>query len=135
MTLLAVAAGTQPVEFELDPTGSSVHFADQDGQTMSWQDLPSLPTGFFTLDAEGLGGVLRPAVVPPGVYGAIAFEASPPAGAKSVSILVAGWIDRRTPGRDPSRPLRGSHRGGTDPRVARATQAGRRARSSEVRWP
>jgi len=66
VTLLAVAAGTQPVEFELDPTGSSVHFADQDGQAMSWQDLPSLPTGFFTLDAEGLGGVLRPAVVPPG---------------------------------------------------------------------
>jgi hypothetical protein len=36
-------------------------------------------------------------VVPPGVYGAIAFEASPPAGAKSVSILVAGWITGALP--------------------------------------
>ena len=91
-TLLAVAEGTEPVEFELDPRSSSVHFLDTSGQPLSWHDLPNLPTGFMTLDGEGLGGVLRPAVVAPGAYGGIAFDATPPAGATSVSILVAGWI-------------------------------------------
>jgi hypothetical protein len=103
-TLLAVAGGTVPVEFELDPRSSSVQFFDTGGQPLSWHDLPELPTGFMTSDAEGLGGVLRPAVVKPGAYGAIAFDTKPPAGAASVSILVAGWISDAFPdATDPER--------------------------------
>lgn len=91
-SLLAVGSGTQDVGFELDPAGSSVHFLGPDGQTMSWQDLPPLPMGFITPDAESLGGVVESASIAPGAYGAIAFETTSPAGATAISILVAGWL-------------------------------------------
>jgi hypothetical protein len=96
-TLLAVAAGTQPVVFELEPAASSVHFFTANGQPMSWQDLPQLPTGFFTPAAEGLGGVRRSATITPAAYGAIAFAAAPPPGAAQVAILVAGWLSDAVP--------------------------------------
>jgi hypothetical protein len=104
VTLLALATGTQPVEFELDPAASSVQFFAADGQPKSWQDLPDLPTGFMTPDAGGLGGVVRPAVIAPGVFGAIAFEATLAPGATQVAILAAGWLhsalpDTTVPGR------------------------------------
>jgi len=96
-TLLAVGAGTHAVAFQLDPDASSVQFFAADGQPMSWQDLPPLPTGFITPDAEGLGGVRRRAAIAPGAYGAIAFTATPPPGAAQVAILVAGWLSDALP--------------------------------------
>ncbi|MCY7419368.1 MAG: hypothetical protein LH650_12930 [Chloroflexi bacterium] len=96
-TLLAVAAGSVRVVFELDPAASSVQFFSADDQPMSWQDLPELPSGFFTADAAGLGGVRRPATITPGAYGAIAFVAAPPPGAAQVAILVAGTLSDALP--------------------------------------
>ena len=97
VTLLAVGAGTQAVEFELDPARCSVQFFAADGQPVSWQDLPALPTGFVTPDATGLGGVRRMAVIAPSAYGAIAFVATPPRGAARVAVLVAGRLSRAFP--------------------------------------
>jgi hypothetical protein len=104
VTLLVVATGTDPVEFELDPAASSVHFAGPDGRPISWHDLPPLPTGFVTPDAIGLGGVRGAAHIEPGAYGAIAFQADAPPGVASIAILVAGWLrdafpDEPTPAR------------------------------------
>ena len=104
VTLLALGAGTQAVEFRVDPAGSSVHFFAADGQPVSWQALPALPTGFVTPNATGLGGVGRMAMIAPGVYGAIAFVATPPPGAARVAVLVAGWLSNVFP--DESEPAR-----------------------------
>jgi hypothetical protein len=92
VTLLVVAAGTDAVEFELDPSASSVHFAGLEGRPISWHDLPPLPTGFVTADAVGLGGIRGAAHIEPGAYGAIAFPAAPPPGAAGIAVLVAGWL-------------------------------------------
>ncbi len=92
ITLLAVAGGVDPVEFELDPGPSSIHYLDRNGQPMSWQELPTPQTGFVTPDAEGLGGLHRAAVIRPGAYGAMTFASVRPAGAASAAILVAGWL-------------------------------------------
>jgi hypothetical protein len=92
ITLLAIAGGTDPVEFELDPGPSSIHYLDSSGQPMSWQVLPTPQTGFVTPDAEGLGGLHRAALMRPGAYGAITFPSARPEGAASAAILVAGWL-------------------------------------------
>ena len=42
------------------PGGFLGALPDEGGQTMSWQDLPALPTGFFTPDAEGLAAFSAP---------------------------------------------------------------------------
>lgn len=91
MSLLVVASGTAAVEFELDVPASAAHFSSA-GQPVGWHDLPELPTGFVTRDAEGLGGVRRRARINPGAFGAIAFEVTAPIGASTVAVQVAGWL-------------------------------------------
>jgi hypothetical protein len=95
-SLLVAAAGTNAVEFEVDVPSSAVHFTEN-GQSVAWQELPDLPTGFVTPDAEGLGGVRRPAYLEPGAFGAIAFEVVAPAGATGLSIQVTGWLREALP--------------------------------------
>ena len=96
MSLLVVASGTAAVEFELDVAASAVHFSSA-GQPVGWHDLPELPVGFVTRDAEGLGGVRRRARVDPGAFGAIAFDVAAPPGASAVALQVAGWLHEGLP--------------------------------------
>jgi len=91
LSLLAVAAGVRPVEFELDPAASSIQLG-VDGQGVTWSDLPDLPAGFVSPDALELGGVRRRARIEPGAYGAIALEVPPVDGATVVSARLAGWL-------------------------------------------
>ncbi len=95
--LLATGAGTDAVEFELDPPACSAQFLDADGQAVAWVELPPLEIGFMTPDAEGLGGVVQGAHITPGVFGAIAIDLRPPAGASQLSFLVAGWLSAVLP--------------------------------------
>lgn len=96
LALLAVAAGTRPVEFELDPERCNVHFLAGD-QAINWRPLPELQTGFINADAKGLGGLSRPAVIAPAAYGAISFAIETPEGADTLSIQVAGWLRAALP--------------------------------------
>ncbi|WP_426566066.1 hypothetical protein ACPPVT_05745 [Angustibacter sp. McL0619] len=92
LALGVVGLGSQPVEFELDLDGCAVHFGAS-GSPVTWTPLPELATGFSTVDAEGLGGVRRRAVVAPGVLGAISLDLTVPDGADQVSVQVAGaWF-------------------------------------------
>lgn len=100
LSLLVSGAGTNAVEFELNPQSSAVHFFAGEGE-VSWQEFPALATGFVTPEAEGLGGLGRAGRVEPGRYGAIALEVPPDPGATSVVIQVGGWL-RGTP---PDRPM------------------------------
>jgi hypothetical protein len=86
-----VARGTDPVEFELDPSRSAVHFS-HDGQPLAWREWPDIPIGFTTPDAQGLGGLRSPAAVRPGQYGALVFEVPVEADAASMSVQVSGWL-------------------------------------------
>jgi len=95
-SLMVVASGTQPVEFELDPRMLAIHFA-QAGQPVAWRELPEPAMGFMTPDAEGLGGLRSAAEVDPGRYGAILFTVESHPGATSVDIQVGGWLRNALP--------------------------------------
>ncbi len=103
VTLFVVASGTRAVEFELDPAASSVHF-HADGASLGWAELPTLPIGFVTPLAEGLGGLAQRAIVAPDAYGAITFEIAAPADAAAVSMTVGGWLSEALP--DAASPAR-----------------------------
>jgi hypothetical protein len=96
LALVVVGAGTRAVEFELDPTRCAVHFS-ANGQVVGWLEFPDLQTGFISADASGLGGLYRAAVVPPGAYGLVSLDVAPLAGADSVSLQVAGWLESALP--------------------------------------
>jgi len=96
MALLVVGAGKKAVEFELDPGRCTVHF-NAGGQPIAWFPMPELGSGFVTPDAEGLGGLRMPAKVPPGDYGATAFDLAAPGNATTVSIHVEGSLSEALP--------------------------------------
>jgi hypothetical protein len=104
LSLLVVAAGQRPVQFELNPASSALHFS-QDGQPIAWREFPEIHTGFITPNIVGLGGLRSPAVVEPGAYGAIALDVRPPDGADTVSIQVAGWLRAALPDEEFPRPF------------------------------
>ena len=87
-----LGSGSQPVEFQLNPSECAVHFSSR-GTPLSWTPLPEPPIGFMTSDAQGLGGVRQRAIVPPGVIGAISVPLSVPDGADKLSAQVVGsWF-------------------------------------------
>jgi hypothetical protein len=103
MSLAVVAAGERAVQFDLDPAACAVHFS-REGEALAWYELPPPETGFITEDAEGLGGLGRRAIVPPGEWGAISLLVPAPPGPADVSVQVAGWLyealpDEPTPAR------------------------------------
>jgi hypothetical protein len=89
--LYAVATGVAALPFELEVPRCAVHFLAH-GREVGWTDLPELPTGFVTADAEGRGGIGRPADIRPGSYGAIGLAVPVPAGADEFQLQVAGRI-------------------------------------------
>jgi hypothetical protein len=91
LALLVTGDGSRPVEFVLSVTACAVHWGDGTRET-GWAPLPSLPIGFMTPDAEGLGGVGDRAEVPPGVSGAIAFASAIPGGASQVWVQASGLL-------------------------------------------
>ncbi len=99
VSLLVVGSGTRPVQFDIDPAASSVQFS-QTGQPTGWVDLPELPSGFVTPDAELLGGIRRRAVLEPGAFGAIAFKVRASGATDAVSIRVAGRLSKALPDDD-----------------------------------
>jgi hypothetical protein len=103
LAVYVVASGERAVEFELDPSASSVQFSDA-GQPLGWLPLTDLATGFVTADAVGLGGLRRRAIVEPGAYGSVAFEAEAPEMATSVGVRVCGWLSEALP--DDQQPAR-----------------------------
>lgn len=94
--LQVLAAGSRPVEFELDPGALSLHLI-QDGQPVAWRELGEPATGFMTADAEGLGGLRSAARVEPGRYGAILFTTQTAPGATAVLLQVRGWLRNALP--------------------------------------
>jgi hypothetical protein len=107
VTLAAVAAGTRPVQFELDPDGVTVH-VERDGATVAWFEAARPATGFVTPDAGGLGGVGRRAVIDPGAFGAIALEVPGMATADGgeVAVQLSGWLAEGLPDQEPPLPFR-----------------------------
>jgi hypothetical protein len=101
MALAVTGGGTKAVQFELEPAKCAVHFT-AGGQPVASFPLPELGSGFVTPDAEGFGGLRRRAEVPPGEFGATAFDVPAPGTATAVAIEVAGWLaeafpDERSP--------------------------------------
>ncbi len=91
LALLVTGEGSRPAEFVLSVPHCAVHWGDGARET-GWAPLPSLPIGFMTPDAEGLGGVGDRAEVPPGISGAIAFAAPIPVGASQVWVQASGLL-------------------------------------------
>ena len=77
VALLAVGGGTGPAGFQLDPDSVVVHLEDGDGNEVGWQPMQRLEAGFVSPEPLGLGGVGRPAEIPPGAFGAIALSGPP----------------------------------------------------------
>lgn len=98
--LLVVGSGTRAVQVELDPAACLLVWWHSDDQPVGSSPLPPLAAGFMTPQAEGLGGVGRPTLLAPGAYGALAFDAAPPAGATHVAARVAGWLTEALPDDD-----------------------------------
>lgn len=115
VTLAAVAAGTRPVRFELDPGALTVHL-ERAGATLAWYETARPATGFVTQDATGLGGIDRRAEIPPGSFGAIPLRAEGLDGAEGdeVAVQVAGWLADGLP--DQAMPLPFRARTATTPR-------------------
>jgi hypothetical protein len=91
LALLVTGDGSRPVEFVLSVPDCAVHWGDGARET-GWGPIPSLPIGFMTPEAEGLGGVGDRAEVPPGISGAIAFAAAIPVGASHVWVQASGRL-------------------------------------------
>ncbi len=89
--LVAVAEGPDPVSFQLDPGASRVHLSGGQGE-LTWQAMPTPPTGFVTATAEGIGGLGTRARLTTGAPAGIAFEVPDVDGATTLAIEVAGTL-------------------------------------------
>jgi hypothetical protein len=96
VTVAAAGGGTRAVQFELDPDGVTVH-VESDGATVAWFEAERPETGFVTPDAEGLGGVGRRAVIPPGTFGAIALSVPGALSAPGVAVELTGRLAEALP--------------------------------------
>lgn len=91
LALGVVGRGERACQFLLELQRCRVRFVAH-GSQVGEVPLPPLATGFMTSDADGLGGVRRTAVVPPGVLGAIALDLPVPAAATHAeAVLVGSW--------------------------------------------
>lgn len=90
--LVAIGGGVSAAEFELDAGSVLVHLEDGSGTQIAWHQLDRLETGFVSPEPEGLGGVGRPAEIPPGGYGVIALDGPPLREAHAVAIEVSGRL-------------------------------------------
>lgn len=107
LALGVVGEGDQPCEFLLDLPGCRVRFWSGSGDLVVETAFPPVVTGFATADAEGLGGVGRRALVPPGVLGAIALDLPVPAGAAIAEVVLTGlWFAAADEGSDSLPPDR-----------------------------
>lgn len=97
LALQAVGSGLRPAQVELDRDSVIVHL-ERDGREFAWHEHPRLETGFVSPEPEGLGGVGRPAEIPPGGYGAIALSDLGLVGPGKVSVEVRGWLRDEQPG-------------------------------------
>jgi hypothetical protein len=95
VSLYAIASGERALPFVLDVAASAVHVR-AGGVEVDGVPFPELQTGFMTAEAEGLGGLGRSAGIPPGAYGAIAFDLALPAG-DEVVLSVAGSVAQALP--------------------------------------
>ena len=89
LVLGVVGRGERACQFLLDLPGCRIRFVT-DGSQVGEVPLPELAAGFMTSDAEGLGGVRRTAVVPPGTLGAIALDVQVPAQVSYAEIVLVG---------------------------------------------
>ncbi len=96
IALLATAAGTDPVVFELAPAASVVHLVGPGGE-VTWASMPTPPTGFVTAQAVGIGGVGMAASLAPGDPVGTTFRVPDAAGATSIEVEVAGWLGDALP--------------------------------------
>jgi hypothetical protein len=98
VTLAAAGEGTEPVQFELDPGSLAVH-VEKEGAELAWFEPAPPETGFITPSAEGLGGLGRRAVIPPGVVGALVLEVPQlaQAGGDGVAVSASGWLAEGLP--------------------------------------
>ena len=96
MALLAVAAGSDPVEFQLSPEESVVHLSGPDGE-ITWQAMPRPATGFVTATAEGVGGLGIRARLATGTPAATTFDIADVPGATTIAIEVAGTLSEALP--------------------------------------
>jgi hypothetical protein len=107
VTLAAVAVGSRPVRFEVEPDSLTVHL-ERDGATLAWYETARPATGFITQDASGLGGIGRRAEIPPGSFGAIPLHADGIDGApgEEVAVQLAGWLAEGLPDQPLPLPFR-----------------------------
>jgi hypothetical protein len=89
LVLGVVGRGERACQFLLDLPGCRIRFITE-GSQVGEVPLPELAAGFMTSDAEGLGGVRRTAVVPPGILGAIALDVPVPAQVSYAEIVLVG---------------------------------------------
>jgi hypothetical protein len=115
LALAVVGEGEEPVAFELEPGGTTVHFL-AGGDELSWQEFPALDAGFITPDAVGLGGVHGRATVAPGQFGVVTLAVDVPADADAAALQVAGWLADALP--DAPQPERFEARTDPSPLVA-----------------
>jgi hypothetical protein len=93
----AVGSGVRPARVELDRDSVIIHL-ERDGREIAWHEHPSLETGFVSPEPVGLGGVGRPAEIPPGGYGTIALSDLGLVGPGEVSVEARGWLRDEQPG-------------------------------------
>lgn len=94
--LLAVAAGPDPVMFQLRPDASVVHLSGGQGE-ITWLPMPTPPTGFVTGSAVGVGGLGGRATLQPGDPAGTTFEVPDAAGATTLAIEVSGTLSGALP--------------------------------------
>ncbi|MET0773226.1 MAG: hypothetical protein ABWZ82_09090 [Candidatus Limnocylindrales bacterium] len=96
VALLALAEGSDPVEFELSPSDSVVHLSGPQGE-ITWLAMPRPATGFVTGSAEGLGGLGVRARMRAGEPAGTTFEVPDVTGSTTIAIEVAGTLSEALP--------------------------------------
>jgi hypothetical protein len=96
VALIAVAEGTEAVEFQLSPGDSVVHLSGPDGE-ITWHAMPRPATGFVSASAVGVGGLDARARMRQGEPAGTTFEIAGVEGATTVAIEVAGTLSEALP--------------------------------------
>jgi len=104
LALGVVGVGDHAVQVDLDPSQCAVHFSNE-GEEVSWIELPPPQLGFVTAEADLLGGLNMRAEVEPGRWGTIPVDVAAPSNPyTAVAFQVGGWLYEALP--DESRPSR-----------------------------
>jgi hypothetical protein len=98
VAILVSSIGREPVQLRLDPETASVGFERRGGDA-EWEPLPRPRVGLVDVSANLLDGLIAPAVIAPGVTGALTVPVSAsPDGVSSLALRLGGSIELRGPG-------------------------------------